>query len=119
MDAKKLSENWQEKSQEISTQVAVWRREHPTATLAQIEQTVDEQLSSLRTQMIQEAAQISTAAEGKTPLEEPRDCPECGSRMQARGRHRRHLQAQGGREVILTRRYLTCPHCGYSFFPPG
>lgn len=44
MDAKKLSESWQERSQEISTQVAMWRVEHPTATLAEIGQAVDEQV---------------------------------------------------------------------------
>lgn len=36
--------------------------------------------------------------------------------MHARGRQKRHLQTQGGREVTLNRRYLTCRHCGYSFF---
>jgi DNA-directed RNA polymerase subunit RPC12/RpoP len=118
MDAKTLSESWQKRSQEISSQVAQWRVDHPTATLAEIEQAVDEQMTSLRAQMIQEAAQASSASEGRTPAEEPRTCPECGGRMQARGRHQRHLQTQGGREVILNRRYLNCPQCGYSFFPP-
>jgi DNA-binding transcriptional regulator WhiA len=46
MDAKTMSERWQERSREISTQVAQWRVEHPTATLAEIEQAVDEQVSS-------------------------------------------------------------------------
>jgi len=119
MDAKKLSERWQERSQEMSQQVAHWRVEHPTATLAEIERAVDEQISSLRAQIIQDAAQASCASEGRTLAEEPRTCPECAGPMQARGRHQRHLQTQGGREVILTRRYLSCRQCGYSFFPPG
>jgi hypothetical protein len=118
MDAKTMSERWQERSREISTQVAQWRVEHPTATLAEIEQAVDEQVSSLRAQMIEEAAQASLAAEGRMPSQEPSTCPECGNRMQARGRQKRRLQTQGGREIVLTRRSLNCPHCGYSFFPP-
>ena len=69
MDAKKLSESWQEQSQEMSTRIARWRVEHPTATLAEIEQAVDEQISGLRAQIIQIAAQVSTATEGRTPTE--------------------------------------------------
>ena len=118
MDAKKLSERWQERSQEISSRVATWRVEHPRATMAEIEQAVEEQISLLRAQMIQEAAQASTASEGKTESEQPLPCPECGRQMQRRGRRQRHLQTQRDREVILTRAYLSCPHCGYGFFPP-
>jgi hypothetical protein len=38
--------------------------------------------------------------------------------MQARGKRQRRLQTQGGQTVSLTRQYQSCPHCGYSFFPP-
>jgi hypothetical protein len=38
--------------------------------------------------------------------------------MQARGKHRRRLQTQGSQQVTVTRQYLSCPGCGYSFFPP-
>ena len=116
MNGEEMSQQWQQSSQQASQAIAQWRAAHPEATLAEIEAAVDEQMNRLRARMIEEVAQAS-------PLEgdggqQARTCPHCGERMQARGKHPRRLQTQGGQQVRLTRQYLSCPGCGYSFFPP-
>src|SRR5215467_623289 len=117
MNEEEMSQQWQRSSQQASQAIASWRAAHPEATLAEIEAAVDEQMNRLRARMIEEVAQAS-------PLEQAgggqqgRTCPHCGDRMQARGKHQRRLQTHGGQQVRLTRQYLSCPGCGYSFFPP-
>jgi hypothetical protein len=39
--------------------------------------------------------------------------------MHKRGKQERHLQGQGGQEVVLKRAYAVCPACGAELFPPG
>jgi len=112
MQAEEMRHLWQARSEEAFKEVAQWREAHPKATLAQIEQVIDEQLNALRAQMIEEVAQASAP-------EQSRRCPQCGASVQARGQHERVLQAHGGHDVRLSRQYLSCLHCGYSFFPPG
>ncbi len=112
MQAEEMRQLWQARSEEAFGEVARWREAHPKATLAQIEQMIDDRLSGLRAQMIEDVAQASSP-------EQSRRCPQCGASLQGRGHHQRVLQTQGGQEVNLSRQYLSCPHCGYSFFPPG
>ncbi len=117
MDSERMSEQWQQKSQEVSHAIAQWRQAHPKATLAEIESAVDEQMNHLRARLIEEVAQMQQTSH------EPREasaqvCPHCGERMQRRGKRQRRLQTQGGQQVTLHRQYHRCPGCGYSFFPP-
>ena len=77
----------------------------------------DEQMNRLRAGMIEEVAQASPLEQADAE-QQTRKCPQCGERMQARGKHQRRLQTHGGQQVRLTRQYLSCPACGYSFFPP-
>jgi rubrerythrin len=118
MNPEEMEQQWQHKSQAAAKAMQEWRQAHPRATLAEIEAAVDEQMNQLRARMIEEVAQAS-------PLEQAvsgqmaSTCPQCGERMQARGRHQRWLHTQGGHKVTLTRQYHSCPCCGYSFFPPG
>lgn len=115
MKQEDLQEIWQERSQEAFVQVAHWQQEHPSATLAEIEETMDRSLMKLRAQLIQEVAQQREATpDGSSPA-----CPKCRATMQARGSRKRSLQTQGDQQVTLKRTYFTCPDCGYSFFPPG
>lgn len=120
MEADEQSRQWQQESQPIFTHIAAWRQAHPHATMAEIEQAVDEQMQKLRAQVLQEAAQSrptnasSEAASADKPM-----CPDCGVRLQARGQRERHLQTHGGQCVSLKRTYLSCPRCGYGLFPPG
>ena len=117
MNAEEMSQQWQQSSQQASEAIAQWRQAHPEATLAQIEAAVDEQMNRLRAHMIEEVAQASPLEQAESE-QGARTCPQCGARMQARGKHRRRLQTQGAQQVTLTRQYLSCPDCGYSFFPP-
>ena len=117
MNAEEMSQQWQQSSQQASQAIAHWRTGHPEATLAEIEAAVDEQMNRLRARMIEEVAQASPLEQGGG-RQQARTCPHCRERMQARGKRQRHLQTQGGHQVRLTRQYLSCPGCGYSFFPP-
>ncbi len=120
MRADEQSRHWQQESEPIFTQIAKWREEHPHATMAEIEQAVDEQMQSLRAQVLQEAAQASSVEERPASRsQEQTHCPDCRVPMQARGQRERRLQTQGGQWVTLRRTYLSCPQCGYGVFPPG
>lgn len=117
MNPEEMEQQWQHQSQQVARAMREWRQAHPKATLAEIEAEVDEQMNQLRARMIEDVAQAS-------PLEQvakgqmASTCPQCGGRMQARGKHQRRLQTQGGQKVTLTRQYQSCPLCGDSFFPP-
>ena len=117
MNGQEMSQQWQQSSQQASQEIAHWRTTHPEATLAEIEAAVDEQMNRLRARMIEEVAQASPLEQADVG-QQARKCPQCGEPMQARGKHQRRLQTQGGQQVRLTRQYLSCPACGYSFFPP-
>lgn len=117
METKDVEARWQQQAEEAVTNVAQWRQKHPKATLAQIEQAVDEQMNRLRAQLIEQAAQISEAA--GNPATDGLMCEQCGQPLQARGQSKRRWQTQGGQQVELERTYVSCPHCGGGFFPPG
>jgi hypothetical protein len=57
MNPEELLQQWQNKSQETVMVMQAWRQAHPKATLAEIEQAVDEQITQLRASMIEEVAQ--------------------------------------------------------------
>lgn len=119
MDAEEQSQQWQEQSEPVFARIAQWRKEHPHATMAEIERAVDEQMNQLRAQVLQEVAQKSPIQqESASQTDKPR-CPDCGVSLQARGQRKRRLQTQGGQQVTLNRIYLACPRCGYGLFPPG
>jgi uncharacterized protein with PIN domain len=111
MKAEEQSQQWHQESKPIFARIATWREEHPHATMAEIEQAVDEQMQELRAQVLQEAA--------ASPANESARCPDCEVPMQARGQRERRLQTTGGQWVTVRRTYLSCPRCGYGFFPPG
>jgi DNA repair exonuclease SbcCD ATPase subunit len=110
---------WQQWSEQILTAIKAWRRAHPKATLREIEEEVHTRLSRLEAQVIQDAAEESErrAWSGASPSHRP-VCPVCGTPLQARGHHTRHLQAAGGQSIHLRRSYGTCPTCGTGLFPP-
>jgi hypothetical protein len=110
---------WQERGLDVLTGMREWRQQHPKATFREIEAALDERLSRLRAQMLQDLAQESTAAHwSQLPESSAPSCPTCGTPLVARGMHRRRIQTSGGREVELERPYGTCPNCGAGFFPP-
>ncbi len=112
-------ERWPSLSAEVVTAMADWRTQHPRATLAEIEAALDERLTRLRAQMLQDAALASPVADWTTqPAAPPPACPTCGHPWQARGLATRQLQTHGGPELALPRRYATCPSCEAGLFPP-
>ena len=112
-------ETWQELGLAILTGMREWRQQHPKATFGEIEAALDERLSQLRAQMLQDLAEVRTAAHWNH-LPEPNapPCPTCGTPLVARGQHTRRIQTTGGRAVELERPYGTCPSGGAGFFPP-
>lgn len=117
MKPEDLQQHWKEQGEQALTAVAQWRVAHPQATLAEIEQAVDEQMNRLRAQLIAQAAQASASAESEAS--QGLVCEQCGQSLQARGRARRRWQTHGGQQVEVERTYVTCPQCGGGFFPPG
>ena len=114
-------DSWLKKSEEILTNVKEWRRAHPKATFVEIEEEIHKRMMQLEAHLLQEAAEASVSREwGKgSSAEERPHCPNCGMALQARGKHKRTVQGNGGESVTLTRTYGTCPKCGESFFPSG
>jgi RNase P subunit RPR2 len=117
MQPEDLQKQWEEEGEDVFATVAQWRAAHPTATLAEIEQAVDEQMNRLRARLIEQSAQASASAESEAS--QGLVCAQCGQPLQARGKARRTWQTQGGQQVEVERTYVTCPQCGGGFFPPG
>jgi hypothetical protein len=110
---------WQHKSAAILTDIKAWRRAHPKATFVEIEAEVHQRLMQLEAQVLQDAAQASESSEwGHTSGQAGPVCPTCAIPLEARGKHQRTLQGNGGESVQLTRTYGTCPKCGAGLFPP-
>lgn len=118
MNTPEMRRVWQERSEVAFGEVTHWREQHPQATLAEIEQVIDEKIMVLRASMIQETALASST---RIPSATPSAalCEHCGQPLQSRGQRKRTLYTQGGQEVTLEREYLTCSHCGNRVFPPG
>ena len=126
MKAKKNKRQRSEQMQQVSAGLrdvlgmTQWRKEHPTATLAQIEAAVDEQINQLRAQLIQDMVQMGETENWSRMSEEERPrCATCGKLLSARGEQTRFIQTTGGEAVKQTRAYGTCPQCGVGFFPLG
>jgi ribosomal protein S27AE len=97
-----------------------WRKEHPQATLREIEAAVDAQMNQLRAQLIQELVHMGEAGEwSDQPAGGRPRCEHCGTVLLSRGKQTRWLQTNGGEAVKLERSYGTCPDCGQGIFPPG
>lgn len=109
MKRSEMPANWKEQSEEIMQGIAAWRAQHSKATMREIEAEIDQRLSALRAKMISDTAMASEAAEV---------CPQCGEKLEKKGKKRRKLATQGGREIELVREYGMCPKCGVGIFPP-
>ncbi len=111
--------DWLQLFEEVDAGVRQWRQEHPRATLTEIERALDERWAKARAQIVSEVAQASAAADfGGAGAQRP-PCPECGARLQARGKHTRELRTHGDAVLHLERDYGECPQCGVAFFPSG
>lgn len=117
---KDIEQKWRKLAEEVMSGMKEWRDQNPRATYREIEETLDKRLARMRARMLEDVALASTAAEwSQAEREERPTCEHCGTRLVSRGKKERHLQAQGGQEVVLKRSYGVCPTCGIGLFPPG
>ncbi len=118
MKGDELQVKWSGLSEEIMQGIAEWRERHPKASFREIEAEIDKRLSELRAKMISDTAMVSVQAgweNGASGVV----CPKCGEKLEKKGKKKRKLATQGGREVELVREYGMCPKCGQGIFPPG
>lgn len=118
MKRDELQANWSGLSEEIMQGVAEWREQHPKATFREIEAEIEKRLAALRAQMISDTAMQSAQTEWESGAAGV-VCPKCGEKLEKKGKKKRKLETQGGREVELIREYGVCPKCGQGIFPPG
>jgi hypothetical protein len=106
-------------SEEIMAGIEAWRRQHPRATLQEIEVAVDERLAELRARMFQDVALASQAAEvhQERGRERPQ-CPQCRTPVESRGPRERQVTTHQGKTVRLRRRDVHGPTCQVGLFPP-
>lgn len=105
---------------DLDAELRAWRREHPRATLREIEAAVGDAVACLYLRYVGELAHASPAAEveggeGRGPLA----CTSCGAELQRLGYQEREVLIAGHAEPLrLRRRYARCPVCGTGLFPP-
>jgi predicted RNA-binding Zn-ribbon protein involved in translation (DUF1610 family) len=105
--------------EDVLTGLREWRRQHPQATMAEIERETMKRMAQLQARLVEE---LSQGLPGEAQEAERRAgviCPACGSQMQNRGQVARRLQGTGEQDITLKREYLVCPVCGTGIFPPG
>jgi uncharacterized protein with PIN domain len=120
MWSSEIDGRWRELAEEALAGMKEWRLAHPKATLAEIEAALDERLAKVRARMLEDAAQVSAAADiaGTRGEERPR-CPECGGVLEDQGQDTRRLTTVGNQTIALRRSYGLCRSCGTRLFPPG
>lgn len=119
MTADDFEETWRTLNTQMLDEMTAWRREHPQATLQEIEHLVDQHIAAARARLLEQVAQASPAADWRAapPAAQP-TCPQCGTGLRPNGTYPRQLQTQGGQALTLERSYGVCPDCGTGFFPP-
>lgn len=109
----RVEEAWAAQVGATAVAFAAWRKEHPRATLDEIEDAFDGSLRRVRADVVSEAATLSE----RRGLRQP--CPECGALMVRKGKHERSLLGKDGGVLRLQRSYQSCVACGVKLFPPG
>lgn len=118
MKRDELYRTWSGVSAEVLVGIVDWREQHPKASMREIEVEIDRQLSRLRAKLISDTAMASAQADWEMGASGV-VCPQCGEELEKKGKKKRKLARQGGREVELVREYGVCPKCGQGIFPPG
>ncbi|MGH2541647.1 MAG: hypothetical protein ACRDIB_02540 [Ardenticatenaceae bacterium] len=91
MSGQVVEDQWRQLAEEALSGMSGWRMAHPSATLAEIEAETDRRLAGLRARMIQDAAQVSAAADVKAQRERV-ICPHCATPVRVEGQHKRRLK---------------------------
>jgi uncharacterized protein with PIN domain len=114
-----LVERWLPPLEAAAESFAAWRREHPRATLTEIEAATRQRIGPVEAEMIADAAMASPAAHlAATPRSQRPRCPKCDGALNSRGERRRVLQTERGESLRMERSYAMCEQCGLEFFPP-
>jgi hypothetical protein len=120
MAGEDLVGQWTPTLRAVAESMAAWRREHPRATLTEIEAAARERMRPVEAKMIADAAQTSPAADlAAMPRSRRPRCEQCGGALISRGKQERVLQAESGERLRLRRSYGVCEQCGLESFPPG
>ena len=109
---------WTAQTEAVITEIAAWGREHPRATLSEIEDAIDEQVARLRQHLVEERIQAHALAD-EARSRERSICPGCGGAIQSHGKKRRTLTTKQGGALDVERTYWWCPRCRAGLFPPG
>jgi hypothetical protein len=103
--------SWHTMTEEVVSELAEWRVQHPRATLREIEQAVDERLAGVRARMVQDMALRSTQRDVcALPAAERPVCPHCGVVLEAD--HKPQSRDPPGPEL------RRLPHLWRRTFPP-
>jgi hypothetical protein len=110
---------WRELSEAIMVGIEEWRLQHPQATLWEMEAAGDAHLADLRTQMLQDVALASQAAERSRVHAQARPrCPQGETPVEARGPRARQVRPHQGQTWRLRRSDAVGPACQVGLFPP-
>ncbi len=111
---------WRALAESVAAELTAWRQAHPRATLAEIEDVVEEVGQRLRARALADVVRASSSADlAAQPADERPTCPSCGGRLEARGRQRRRVRPARQRAPLdLERTYAVCTACGVGLFPP-
>ena len=113
-------DKWRDLQERLNEAIESWRREHPEATLTEIEEAVDVRVAKMRTQMVQDIAQAGRSAKiSELSKEERPKCPRCGQPIVANGKGVRTLKTAYEQQIELERQQAYCQSCGLTFFPSG
>lgn len=119
MAGDKLVEQWLPALEGAAESLAAWRREHPRASLTEIEAATRKRIGPVEAAMIASAAMTSPAADlAATSGRQRPVCPGCSGPLRSRGKRKRVLQTELGESLRMERSYAVCGRCGLEFFPP-
>jgi hypothetical protein len=111
--------HWQREVDAVMSGMKEWRRQHPRASLREIEAALAERLAQMRARMLQDLALASAATQVSTaPAEERPRCPTCGGPLEARGEEKRTLTTTYTQPIALQRSYGDCAAGQAGLFPP-
>ena len=71
---------WHKLSEEVMIGMREWRAQHPTATLSEIEDALDERLSGMRARMLED---LGLASAARNLSQGQIECSNCGGRLES------------------------------------
>lgn len=116
----KKEEKWTATFQKMSKEISEWRGKKKKATFSEIENRLDEKLSELRVEMLEDLALESEMRAFKDmPKGKRPKCSVCGKELASNGSQTRIIKTSYEKEVKLKRSKGYCQSCKTSLFPPG